>query len=251
MTSHSNDVEENDNATTSARKIPRNYFVSGAKITEVNAAMYVGRNMKNGNNNNSIEEVMNDMRNIDNAAKSFAAVRIRRMMLDAAKEKRILRRRNEHGLCETYKDLQTRWASWNPKEEPNLRMDFFHVAIGCFDADNEWDAKMEHDFMSKSNFEYETEEEVTEKKKGHKPKATFLLDLIRKQKTHYAKTLFLKAKHTHQMYLSRTGTTKGSDVVVRRKKGVYSDNLLRSYETKGCPANIGKYAVHLNHHHWH
>ena len=237
---NSNDDEENGNATT-ARKIPRNYFVSGAKITEINAAVYVGRNMKNGDNN-TVEEVMNDMRSIDTAAKSFAAVGVKKLMLAAAKERKILRKRNKHGLCETFKDLQIRWGNWKPKEEPNLRKDFFHVAIGCFDGDKDWDTRLEREFMSKCNYEYEIEEEV-EKKKYHKPKATFILDLVHKQKTQYAKTLFFKAKKTHQLYLCRTGTTRGSDNVVRRKKGVYSDNLLRSYKTKGCPANIGKFMV--------
>ena len=107
---NSNDDEENGNATT-ARKIPRNYFVSGAKITEINAAVYVGRNMKNGDNNTDVEEVMNDMRSIDTAAKSFAAVGVKKLMLAAAKERKILRKRNEHGLCETFKDLQICWGN--------------------------------------------------------------------------------------------------------------------------------------------
>lgn len=234
--SDSNENEENTNDLP-ARKIPRNYFVSGRKITETHAAYHAGRSMQNGVKN-SVKEVLNEMRKIDEDGKIFAGVRVKKLMVNAAKERRILRRRDQHGLCNTFDELKNRWKKWVPVEEPELCKDFFYVAIGYFDEHKDWDTKLEQEFMSENNYEYEVETEV-KKCKGQRVKAPCILDLIRKRKSYYAKLLFHGAKTTHKLYLSTSGTDKESKGDFRRKKGVYNENLLRVHGKKGCPANIG------------
>ena len=204
--------------------------------------MHVGRKDPNGEKSMVVEEVLEDVTCIDRQGKAFATIAVKKLMTIAATEKNVVRRRGEHGLCTTYQELKDRWTKWDVKGEPNLRKDHFHVAIGYFDINVGWDTQIEQEFMSTYGFEYESEKEE-KKSKHNRPKATFILDLIRKQKTQLVKLLFAGSKKTHNLHINRSGNTKGIGKVIKRKRGMHSDNLLRVHGKPGCPANVGKFRM--------
>ena len=97
--------------------VPRNYHKSGMKMTEVTAACHIGKDK-----DKSAETLMEAMKKLDDAVKATMSTNVKKLMVLAAKEKKISQKRDsgENDLCNACKDSQAHWKAWKPLEEPAL-----------------------------------------------------------------------------------------------------------------------------------
>ena len=205
-----------DTATATRRKVPRNYIPVGA-ITRTEAALRCEKP-------ENINEVLEDMTVMKSDIIHRGRVWVQRIMLDVAQKRKVTSTYKKDGGCMLFPELRDRWREWKPEKEPELRKDFFHIAVGHFDLHEGWAEELEEQYMEEHGIAYEVEpcENMSaEERKTRKP-AGFVQRLINTSKVDVVKLLFkLGREQTHGWYIN--STNREGPRGFRRKPGKYSD----------------------------
>lgn len=99
-----------------------------------------------------VNEVLGDMKQMKRTIKEHRRIYIKRMMIEAARERGIMVSRNRNENCQTFEELRIQWRDWIPMKEPSLQKQFFHIAAVYFDSKKGWAEKMEEDYMREINW---------------------------------------------------------------------------------------------------
>ena len=163
-------------------------------------------------------------------------------MITAAKERGVKVSTKNNLDCQTFEELRMRWRDWVPMEEPNLRKDFFHVAVGYFDLRKGWVEELEERYMLEKGLEYKKTEdeettEITGSQKRKRKPTPFIQRILNTVKAQICvKDLFSHAKKTHGMHI--TSSIVGGPKNFRRTPGQYDERFLHYYNKNA--AKCGK-----------
>ena len=202
------------------RIVPKDYIPRDS-ITREHAALKCART-------ENINEVLQDMETMKRDITQYGQINVHRIMLEVSQKRNVTSRYKKDGKCMLFLELRHRWRDWKPEEEPELRKDFFHIAVGHFDLYKGWADELEEKFMEEHGLAYEVEQ-YQEDSASHRKKRKaepFVKRIIHKCRVDAVIELFYFGKSTHGWYIN--STNKGGPQGFRRLAGKYDDAFIHN-----------------------